>query len=423
MLDELRPILHTTKANDILGRLADSRPEQALGAEMELGLLWAIKQVADVEIEPALPHSSSRPEALSTGLFGQISYIEITTLSDGKLSGEEDMRRATHKIVAYANSIKKRGGANLYFTFNDTSSWENNVYTRKHCVTPSFELDQCLKDQISAWLKNYSGSEGVPLRLQNDHIDVLIEVKNHPQRQGFNFFSRLPPLAHDIEDNPLFSRLKEKADQLSSVPEDALKIIFVSDGGSRLLRLIQHRDHLRRYKSGAQIIQHFLDRSSVHAVCVFAPHRQKYFFDRSASLSWQVSLFCRNGIILPDDKLKKLAQALPAPRVEGYQARSLHKQGVFEPDAPGWYLGTEISFGGISQTMKMSARLLHEYLAGKISSEQFERNAFGEGNDFRQLLERGYALRNAKFESAGVDEDDDYIIFEFSADPAASLLK
>jgi hypothetical protein len=239
MLDELRPLLHAAKANDILGRLSDPRPDQALGAEMELGLLWTIKQVADVKIEPALPYSSSRPEALSNGLFDRPSYIEIATLSDGKLSGEEDMHRAAHKIVAYANSVKRRGGANLYFTFNETSSWANNVYTRKHCVTPGFELDQPLKDQILAWLKNSSGSERMPLRLQNEHIDVLIEVKSHPQRQGFNFFSSLPPLAHDIEDNPLFSRLKDKADQLSGVPEEALKVIFVADGGSRLLRRLR----------------------------------------------------------------------------------------------------------------------------------------------------------------------------------------
>jgi len=423
MLDELRPVLHATKANDILGRLSDPRPEQALGAEMELGLLWAIKQVADVEIEPVLPHSSRRPEALSNGLFDRLSYIEISTLSDGKLSGEEDMHRAAHKIVAYANSVKKRGGANLYFTFNETSSWANNVYTRKHCVTPGFELDQRLKNQILAWLEDSSHSERIPLRLQNEHIDVLIEVKSHPQRQGFNFFSSLPPLAHDIEDNPLFSRLKDKEDQLSGAPEESLKVIFVADGGSRLLRRLRDTDHLRRYKSGAQIIQHFLNKSSVHVVCVFSPLRQQFFYDRSRSLSWQVSLFCQNNITVHEEKMERLAQILPAPRFEGYQARSLHKQKLFEASARGWYLGTEITFGRSRETMKISARLLHEYLAGKMSREQFERVAFGEDNYFRRWLDGGYALRNAKFESAGIDEDDDYVIFEFVPDPAASPLK
>ncbi len=423
MLDDMRPLLHTAKRNDILGRLSDSRPEQALGAEMELGLLWAIKQVADVEIEPLLPHSSSKPEALSTGLFEKLSYIEIATLSDGRLSGEEVMHRAAHKIVAYANSIKKRGGANLYFTFNETSSWENNVYTRKHRVTPGFELDQPLKDQIFAWLKNSSDSEKIPLRLQNEHIDVLIEVRSHPQKQGFNFFSSLPPLAHDIEDNPLFSRLKDKADQLSGVPKDALKVIFVADGGSRLLRRLDRRDPMKLYKSGTEIIRHFLNKSSVHAVCVFSPSRQSFFPSSSATLHWQVSLFCQENCIVDEDKIERVAEKLPSPRFEGYQARSLHKQGLFNPSEAGWYLGSEIATGGIPETMKISSRLLHEYLAGKISPEQFERFAFAQGNEFRLWLEGGYTLRNARFESAGIDEDDDYVIFEFVPDPAASPLK
>ena len=39
----------------------------------------------------------------------------------------------------------------------------------------------------------------------------------------------------------------------------------------------------RKYKSGAQIIQHFLNKSSVQVVCVFSPLRQSFFCDRSRS--------------------------------------------------------------------------------------------------------------------------------------------
>lgn len=423
MMDDLRPLLDTTKVTDILARLSKARPEQALGAEMELGLLWGIRQVADLKVEPALPNSSKRPEALSADLFGKPSYIEITTLSDGKLSGEEDMHRAAHKIVAFANKIETAAGKHLYFNFTQINLREAHGYTRKHGITPNFELDEHLKDQIARWINTSSKSDRKPLALQNEHIDVVIEFKIHPQKPGFNFFSSLPPLAYDIEKNPLYAALKEKAHQVSGVPDDALKVIFVADGGSRLLRLINDTDHQRLYKSGAQIIWHFLNKSSVHGVCVFSPFRQQFFPDRSRSLSWQVSLFCQNNVTLPEEKLQKLAETLPAPKFEGYQARSLHKQGLFDPGAQGWYLGTQIAYGRNHHTMKMSALLLHEYLAGKISREQFERNAFGEGNDFKRWLESGYALCNARFESAGLDEDDDYVIFEFSPDPALSSLK
>jgi len=141
MLDDLRPLLDTTKTKDILARLSEAKPEQALGAEMELGLLWGIQQVADLQVEPVLPSSSKRPEAFSEDLFGKPSFIEITTLSNGKLSGEDDMHRAVHQIIALANTVKNSCGKYLYFTFIQQSRRDGNRYTRKHGITSEFVLD------------------------------------------------------------------------------------------------------------------------------------------------------------------------------------------------------------------------------------------------------------------------------------------
>jgi hypothetical protein len=420
MIDDLRPLLETKKTNDILARLSAKKPEQGLAAEMELALLWGIQKITNIEIEPALP-TSKRPEALSVGLFDNPSYIEITTLSDGRLSGEESMQRATHKITDYTNTIRKGCGNYLVFTFNEISFWEDNIFKRERRITDDFELDQPLKDRISAWIKISPDSQTQPLLLQNNDIDVLIEYKTHRQKQGFNVFSSLPPLAYDIEDNPLYARLKEKTDQLSGVPDGALKVIFVADGGSKLLRQLHQKDPLNRYKSGADIIQRFIDKSSIDAVCVFSPLRQRSLPLNSDRLYWRLSLFCPSARPLDGDKLKKLAEILPNPRLEGYQARSLYKQGMFNPTANGWYLSTEIRTGN-PLIMKISARLLQEYLAGKVSKDEFERLVFGEKNPFGQWLQQGHTISNVKFENAGIDEDDDYVIFEFMPNPSASCL-
>lgn len=194
MIDDLRPALSTGKANDILARLSDTRPEQALGAEMELGLLWGIRQVADMDVEPAMPGSSKRPEAFSAGLFGTPAYIEITTLSDGKLSGEADMRRAAKKIAGFANTVKRGCGKYLFFTFREIRYWEANRYTRKHGVTSEFALGEQLKADLTSWINASSRSHRQPFLLKNEHIDVVVEFRSEPQRQGFNFFSSLPPL-------------------------------------------------------------------------------------------------------------------------------------------------------------------------------------------------------------------------------------
>ena len=70
MLDGLAPLLSLVKAKDILKRLEHKNAKDALAAEVELGLLWSINQVAHLEIEPVLaltpaPHDPMLSRAIS----------------------------------------------------------------------------------------------------------------------------------------------------------------------------------------------------------------------------------------------------------------------------------------------------------------------------------------------------------------------
>ncbi|MFX8875747.1 hypothetical protein ABTM97_19470, partial [Acinetobacter baumannii] len=66
MFDELATILTVEKRRDLLQRLNDGkRVEQALPAEMELALLWALHSLGDLEIEPEWWGDSKRPDAIS----------------------------------------------------------------------------------------------------------------------------------------------------------------------------------------------------------------------------------------------------------------------------------------------------------------------------------------------------------------------
>jgi len=420
MLDEVRPLLEEKKASDLIGRLSDrKRPEQVIPVEMELALLWGIKQVARLKVEPEIPNSTRVPEAYSEDFFGAPAYIEVRTISDGKLSGEAGMQRAAQKIVGFANSCRKGSGNKLYFSFGERSYWEGNQYFREHHVAPDFELTEAMRADIRAWVHAPEFAE-TSIRLQEAGTNVTITCQEYSQRPGFNFFSSLPPLAYDIEDNPLFAALEEKRDQLSLVPPEMLKVIFVADGGSRLLRRLNDRDHLRQHKCGAEIVSHFLRKRDIDLVCIFSPLTTQPSSHNRRSLEWQVSYFEGGRKRIPSiENLSKLADALPVPRFEGSQARSIQKQQGFAPNARGWYLGTEIGSGNGRITMKMSARLLQEYLAGRITIERFHDNCTGK-NLFEHWLKLGYVISDARFESAGIDADDDYVILELRRDPAAA---
>ena len=75
-------------------------------------------------------------------------------------------------------------------------------------------------------------------------------------------------------------------------------------------------------------------------------------------------------------------------------------------------------------TIKISSRLVQEYLAGRMDAAAFQQQAFGnDRNDFETELALGHTIKNVHFESGGLDEDDDYLIFDLDFDWGASALK
>jgi hypothetical protein len=102
-------------------------------------------------------------------------------------------------------------------------------------------------------------------------------------------------------------------------------------------------------------------------------------------------------------------------------------QGMFRPQARGWYLATtwKSNMNG-NHKVKISSRLLLELLAGRITLEQFRRdlgeNAPGE-NVFKHLLDHGLTFSDAKMLPREIDEDDDHLLISFEDDPAAREFK
>jgi hypothetical protein len=419
MLDDLRPLITENKVSSLLGGLRDKKKEQMIATEMELGLLWGINQVAQLQVDPALPNSSRVPDAYSEDLFDEPSYIEITTISDGKLSGEEAMQRAAQRILEYANTCRKNIGKYLHFSFDEKDHWEGSQYFREHRVAPDFELTDSMKSELKAWIDSV-GFENSSVKVQDEGTGVTVKSTDFAHPVGFNYFSSLPSLAYDLESNPLFTALEEKNAQLAAVPSSALKVIFVADRGSRLLRRLSEKDPQRQYKSGEEIIGHFLRQRDIDLVCVFSTiDKQSRSFNRR-DLRWKASYFCgRGGHVHSFDKLERLVHVLPAPRFAACQARSIQKQAGFAPTARGWYLGATIGPGREKITVRLSARLLQEYLAGRVTAERFDDEVTGR-NLFEKWLSEGYLIRDAHFESAGIDKDDDHVILELRRDPAAA---
>lgn len=424
MLNDLAPHFTAAKAADLLTRLEHRSTKDALAAEVELGLLWCIKQVADIEIEPVLDGSSSRPDAFSRNLFASApALIEITALSDDIFSGKADMERAANIIGQFCDRVRKGTSTHLYYQFLETRRYVKGRYRRVRCVTGDFRLKPELEQSLRHWLEAPDWPNPEAIRLSDSQVDVVIQWKQRVHPEG-RTFTTMPPVADDLEDNPVFKALRRKERQLSGTPAGVIRCIFLGDAGCDMLRDLRPLGSAQI--NGQQVIFHFLKRSSVDLVCVFSPHRSNVFFGYPReSLQWKLTLFPR-GQSQPPAEYARLNQAvagLPPPQLEGYQARSWHRQGMFDPQGLGVYEACTMSSKNDSMTMKLSARLVLDLLAGRITPEQFQYFSFGDGEN---LLDRqfklGLTLQAARLEKGGLDKDDDHLVFDLEPDVAASPL-
>ena len=427
MLDEIGHRLRDAQINDLLTRLEHRDVGPALAAEFELGLLWAISSVTETDLHPKLVGSPRRPEAFCPRLFPSgPAFVEITAVSDDSFSDRDKMERAANIISQFTESIRKGSSKHLYFQFTEKSSYENGRYQRFRRIKKTFELTPPLRETLRIWISNADWPNPKHIRLTDETIDVVIQWQNqvHP---SLRTFSTMPAIAYDLEDNPVFRRLKVKKSQLSKAPSGSLKCIFLGDAGCDTLRDLTRFDPTNRAVNGEQIIWHFLDNSSVDLVAVFSPQSKNIYNPIRSPRIWRVTYFDKRNSVRADEYagLQSLAKALPPPNYEGYQARSLYRQGSFNPQARGHYLGTIMYVEDMKKMkteIKFPARLFQELIAGRVSLEQF-RHFSSAFELFESELKSGRTLCNARLEATGLDEDDDYLVFEFAPDAAALPLK
>jgi hypothetical protein len=426
MLDALGVLLSPGKASDLLARLEHKNAKDALAAEVELGLLWSINHVAHLEIDPELAGSTSRPDAFSRDLFVRWpAVIEITALSDDTFSGETQMERAANIICQFANRERKRSSTHLHFQFLEENRLEKGMRRRVRRITPKFKLTSAFENILRGWLTALDWPNPEAIRLTDEEIDVVIRWKERVHPHG-RVFSSMPAVADHIEDNPVFKALRRKERQISSSPEGALKCIFLGDAGCRMLREL--KPFGPHDVSGDQVIKHFLTRSSVDLVCVFSPYRalQQLFSGGSRAPQWKVSLYPRNAELVPADYelLNKMVLALPKPQLEGYQARSWHQQGMFNPQGKGIYLGCSMTTKSGATSISISARMVLELLAGRLTPEEFQNYSFRQNqNLFDAQFKQGMTIQSARLEKAGLDEDDDLLVFDMEPDWGARPLR
>lgn len=428
MLNDLSGPMDLAKLSDMRARLESKRVDQALPAEMELAVLWALSKLGDIEIEPEW-FGARRPDAYSESLFSPTPCaVEVTAISDARLSQEDEMRRISARLCEFANTVKKGYGKHLRFFFAEERGYHADGYARRRKIDRDFVPDEVTRRAFRAWLEQADRS--TPLEVRQGATQFVVTWHEAQQLPHHNFHSSMPAEAYSLEDNPLFEALNEKKKQLTIPAFEGLRCIVVADAGAQMLRDLNPTMSLNGPVTGRQVIEHFLRKSegAVDAIVALSPKRKSHGLNwMTEKLEWHVDLFVRLGLNLDESGVSELVAHLPCPRFEAYQARSLQLQAAYRYDARGWYLGTHITSTGAAMTIKVSARALLDLLAGRITLEQFQYHTGlddkpSHRNMFAHRLDQGDILADIEIERGGVDEDDDWIVVHFKNDPAAAPL-
>lgn len=397
MLDEIEPLLDASKRADLVGRLNNKRVEQALPAEMELALTWAVKDLDYVEVEPEWWVDGKRPDLYVEGLFDeQPAVIEIAATNDNSISGENLMDQCTQVIVAFANSVSKGSGEFLYFSFAETRLRDRGRSIRGIAAPKNYQMSEISRVEIQRWLL----SDNTKLTLVDGDLCVVIERKPFRQIRYHNYWTSRPPRTYSETNNPIYDLLKKKLSQVEGAPSGTKRIIFLSDVGSRTLVDLSARFVNPGGESNAtahKIIHRFLKEKTgrVDAVVVFSPEQKPIESWSRRKAGWSVTVLSEHQQDELLISLETIKAKLPSPRFSGPQARSLFRQRAFDYDARGWYLGTGMTTRDERVKYRISVRALQDFLAGRITEKQF-RHFIGEREDgpsVARFLNNGMTIR------------------------------
>lgn len=426
MLDDIEHLLDASKRADLVGRLNNKRVEQALPAEMELALIWAMRDLDCLEVEPHWWVDGKRPDIYVEGFIKDTpTVVEIAATNDQSISGEDVMDGCVREVIDFANKILKGSGDFLYFSFSETRSSVRGRSIRGIAAPKNYKLSASAKIEIRRWLKSHDAHK-IPLVIDDAGLSVVIEMKPFKQIRFHNFWTSRPPRTYSETNNSIYNLLKKKASQVERAPSGTKRIIFLADVGSRTLAEIGKRNwgpDTEANATASAIISRFLkDRvDRVDAVVVFSPGQKPLHIGRNKSAAWTVVPFSTHVWKQLEEGLIELKAQLPSPRYSGPQARSLFRQGAFSPNARGQYLGSVMTTDSRETTYRISARAFQDFLSGCITEKQF-RHFIGDREDrpsIAGLLDAGLTISGARIIRAGVDEDDDHLEFRFAPDAAA----
>jgi hypothetical protein len=382
--------------------------------------------------EPALDNGS-RPDFSMVIAQGETSFElvgDITSVSDKGVDKQNPVREFFDHINRLARKYKLDPDRFRY----DIKGSFKGAYgdARSQALLPrGAQMTTLLKEVVEPFIRQLTRAPEQPASLPHQAPGIAFTIGYDPlQRFGGGGYPAYN-LAYSKTKSPIHTALDKKADQLRHAPPDAIRLVVVCDGGCRPMQ-DRHQGNGPSY-AARNIAESFLAKTAaVDLVLLVTTERVN-----SSIMARDHRLLLRLDLLAPPPKLRqgRLSETtlaavqsflkrsfphLPTPMIDAENARI---RGSREDYGFGLHGGYQMS----RDSIRISSRVLQEFLAGLISFKRFvELHGWDEGpvanhrNPFELALQRGDMFDSVSTLDGG-DDDDDWIEFHLrGSDPAIS---
>ena len=416
MIFGLSDFLPRGKLGGIVDRL-NLQSVQALDAEWELAILFALRGSGCIKYEPNLGGPSKIDILFRDNQDTYSEFLaDVTCVSEEGLNKQNPSDFLQVEFIRLMRALGHSGnGCHLQIGGENKGVYPDQWVRLK--LPGNKDITAIFEKELPTFQSEIASNPAIKrtLPIKTDRMDVLITYD--PRSWAFGWGHASYDVPYSLTRNPVRNALKRKIGQLERSGYSGVKGIFLCDGGCSVLK--RTTQSISGFSLTAILKDFMREHTAISFVITLLSERRSSTYQLTGTLTVNPEAKHKPKEPLLDI-LREIPKELPVPVSDSKNARNWLGRGMDEGKS---------FFGGLrmdSQTVRISSRTLHELLAGRIDQRRFlEGHGFvpSEGqssasNPFATKLDQGRLISEVTVEKME-NHDDDWITIHFGEEDAA----
>lgn len=421
-LNENKVFLTKQQINEHLNKL-NLENHLSIPCEWEVILLNALSKTGKLEHERSFDGGTSYPDIYYTSNRSELCFVaDITTISDQAANDKNPIRYFMDEVYSY---LKKKGiekGIDIKVFGERIGQYGNQKI--QLLLPEKAEIPRFLKRSLFNFAQSILDQPDKFHKIEVEYPPKTIQISYNPKEiynsGGYPVFT----LPLSLKNNPLYNRLKSKAQQLKKANFRGLNGLFICDGGCDLLNKKSSLSS-GEYSQDEIIHNFFREQSTIDFLCILSieeqlqslsPFTRDRFIFISPYFTANMESHESNQLY---QEIEKFIKFLPKP--DSTLANAIYRLGYQLHQGITHY--REISYYEpschLASKIKFSSRELTELMAGTLKVEDFDIDApiFKKENSLKKVcqkvIESKIAVTKISIEITS-EVDDDWITIKFN---------